>query len=104
MRSRPLYNLGTKPKIIKKSTVYVGGTVLALVGMAVIGAVILLTMSGCASIDKAYVAADRVTYEAIGPEYTGYVNRDPDLREWEKSLRVSNVESWEDRITEAESK
>lgn len=95
-------SLNTKTTIIKKKPMETSGFLLCIIGILFVGALIILTMSGCSSIDKAYVIADRATYEAIAPEYTQYVNRDDSLRDWEKSLRVANVESWDDRIVEAE--
>jgi len=47
----------------------------------------IVLSSNCASIDKAYVAADRSTYEAVSPRYIEYVEKDTNLRDWEKDLQ-----------------
>lgn len=64
--------------------------------------VLPLFLVGCASLDKSYVQADRATFEAISPYYEAKVTNDPDLRTWEKELKLEILESWEERLIEAE--
>ena len=95
-------NLRTKCKITKlEPKDGIGGMAYCGFGLAIVLTIIAF-FTGCASIDKAYVEADRMTYEAIGTEYVEYVNQDDNLREWEKTLRSENVKSWASRIAEAE--
>lgn len=61
----------------------------------------LLFLSGC-SIPSGYVVADRMTYDAIAPEYRAYVKADPLLNEKQKDRRYALLDSEEARISEAE--
>lgn len=49
-----------------------------------------------------YVAADRATFEAVGPEYAAYVHADPSLDDDERARRDRTVQSWRLRIESAE--
>jgi hypothetical protein len=60
-----------------------------------------LLLGGC-QIGSSYVAADRATYEAIAPEYTGYLAADPKLDDSQKDRRRRTVQTWERRIEAAE--
>jgi len=62
----------------------------------------IVLSSNCASINKEYVAADRNTYEAISPRYLNYIEKDKELRDWEKKLQTELTASWLERIEEAE--
>lgn len=59
-------------------------------------------VTGCGSIAKEYVGADRQTYEAIAPEYQKYVDADPALDADAKALRKATLESWRYRLEQAE--
>ncbi len=61
-----------------------------------VGAIAVLCV-GC-SVPSGYVAADRLTYDAIAPEYKLYVSEDPDMSEEQKERRYANVSSWDARI------
>jgi uncharacterized lipoprotein YajG len=63
---------------------------------------IFLCLTGCATLDKSYVQADRATFEAIAPYYESKVTSDSELRDWEKDLRLEVTKSWEERLIEAE--
>jgi hypothetical protein len=73
---------------------------------AALSALLLFTVTGCPStgdiIRADYVAADRATYEAIGPRYREYVNADPDLDNEEKRRRNRTVDTWNLRLDQAE--
>jgi len=63
--------------------------------------VILLTLglSACASPSHtAYVGADRLTFDAVAPEYLRYVEADSSLDATAKERRQRTVESWRLRI------
>ena len=60
----------------------------------------LLSFTGC--LNQAYIAADRATLEAIGPEYKAYVLADTTIDEGEKALRLDTLRSWEHRTRSAE--
>jgi hypothetical protein len=49
-----------------------------------------------------YVAADRATYEAVAPEYAGYVQEDPRLDEDERVTRARTLQTWDARLRAAE--
>lgn len=63
-------------------------------------ALFALAACGCAP-SKAYVEADRLTYEAVAPEYLRYVEADPALSADQRQLRRDNVEAWAIRIRNA---
>ncbi len=60
-----------------------------------------LLFQGC-SLQKAYVKADRQTYEAIAPEYLRYVRADKSLSDAQKRRREAKVRSWDARTSEGE--
>lgn len=62
--------------------------------------ILLLSFTGC--LNQAYIAADRATLEAIGPEYKAYVLADTTIDEGEKALRLDTLRSWEHRTRSAE--
>lgn len=76
-----------------------GAGYIALIGFLFVVACLL---SGCGSIAKEYVAADRATYEAIAPEYRKYVEADESLDDDGKKLRLANSDSWKYRLEQAE--
>lgn len=51
-----------------------------------------------------YTKADRLTFDAIAPEYSSYVLTDGSLTQEQKDLRLLNVETWRKRIEAAEVK
>lgn len=59
----------------------------------------LVLCCGC-SLQGAYVAADKATFEAIVPEYQAYVAADPALDEEQKERRGRTLKAWEARIAE----
>ena len=56
---------------------------------------------GC-SPGAGYVQADRLTYDAIAPEYLEYVGEDAALSSSAKARRVDTVRSWNARILRAQ--
>lgn len=62
---------------------------------------LLLVISGCAVQEK-YVMADRLTYQAVSPEYMDYVEGDPTLTDEQRDRRRRTVYSWDARIKQAE--
>lgn len=64
--------------------------------------VIFSCLTGCATLDKSYIQADRATFEAIVPYYENKVTSDDNLRDWEKDLRLEVIKSWKERLIEAE--
>lgn len=67
---------------------------------ALAGAALLLGLSACAP-GAAYVEADRLTHEAIAPEYRGYVDADQALDAEAKARRHRTVDAWAVRIERA---
>lgn len=72
--------------------------------MAAIAAIVICTLAqaGCGSIATEYVASDRLTYDAIEPEYRLYVESDDTLDADAKALRLATLDSWDYRLSEAE--
>jgi hypothetical protein len=68
-------------------------------GAALIG--LAATVGGCGPASS-YIAADRATYEAVAPEYAGYVDADPTLSDVQKQRRHRTADSWLLRIRQAE--
>jgi len=60
-----------------------------------------IAAAGC-NLQKEYVKADRLTYEAIAPEYEAYVAADPKLSIEQKERHLRTVLSWKLRIDKAE--
>lgn len=58
---------------------------------------ILLTLAGCQGVSASYAEADAATYDAIAPEYLGYVDADPALDASQKQRRQETVASWKAR-------
>lgn len=56
---------------------------------------------GCV-VDKEYVKADRLTFDAIAPDYVKYVEADPALDQEQKDRRKRTIESWKLRISKSE--
>lgn len=68
-------------------------------------AVLLLFLSmSTACVSKAYVAADRATFEAVAPEYRAYVEQDSVLDGAQKERRFRTLETWLVRLEAAEGK
>ena len=64
-------------------------------------ALICLIMAGC-SPASLYVEADRSTYDVIAPAHLAYVQGDATLTPEQKARRVALLETWAQRIAEAE--
>lgn len=60
----------------------------------------LALLAGCA-VDPAYVEADRLTFEAIAPEYSSLVS-EAGMTEDQVERRLRLIRSWEARIVRAE--
>ncbi len=52
---------------------------------------------GC-TLDKEYVKRDEATFKSIAPEYSRYVEADPNLTPAQKKDRADLVTSWGKRI------
>ena len=52
-------------------------------------------LGGCAAPDGSFVRSERATYEAIAPEYAGYVRADPLLGPEQKARRLRTVRTWD---------
>lgn len=65
-----------------------------------------LLFSSCEglSVADAYLEADRLTYKAIAPKYTAYVEADASLDEGTKKLRIAVLRAWKIRLEENEKK
>ena len=60
--------------------------------------------TGCAALRPPtpdYVAADRATYDAVAPEYAGYVNADAGLEPEQRERRARTLQTWDARIRSA---
>lgn len=68
---------------------------------SLVTAALCLFAAGCA-LDKEYVKADRLTYEAVAPAYLKYVEADPALDQEQKERRKRTVATWKLRISKAE--
>lgn len=65
--------------------------------------VFALSSSGCATtLDEAYARADRATYDAVAPEYAGYVASDPKLTVEQRERRNRTVALWRLRVQDEE--
>lgn len=51
----------------------------------------VLVLTGCASVPCETVPAMRAALDAIGPEYQGYVQRDPELTEEQRRRRLATL-------------
>lgn len=74
--------------------------VLAMLG----GTVWLLSSSGCAAPDAAFVRAERATYDAVAPEYAGYVSADPGLTADQKARRQRTLQTWDLSLRQQEAR
>lgn len=59
-------------------------------------------MAGCGTTPKAYIEADRATYDAVAPSYREYVEADETLTDMSKALRLATLDSWFMRLRAAE--
>ena len=66
----------------------------------------LALLSSCEglSVADAYLEAARLTYKAIAPKYTAYVEADASLDEGTKKLRIAVLRAWKVRLDENEKK
>ena len=74
-----------------------------MIRKAIVVALFLLT-GGCVLPAEKYVAADRQTFDVIGPKFLQYVSKDDKLGKKEQDNWQALVLSWEDRIKSAEKK
>lgn len=58
---------------------------------------VLLSLAGCQGVSASYAEADAATYDAVAPEYLGYVDADPALTKDQKVRRHETVDSWKAR-------
>lgn len=72
-----------------------------LLGWLLLAAAVALTAGGCAP-ERAYVEADRATYQAIAPEYGVYVAADANLTAEQRQRRLRTIETWRLRIEAGE--
>ena len=67
--------------------------------MFLLSGLLALGLSACVSPSHtAYVGADRLTFDAVAPEYLRYVEADPSLDGAAKERRKRTIESWRLRI------
>lgn len=63
----------------------------------------LLLLSACGSAPTVLdVTADRATYDAVAPEYLGYVDLDTALTAEQRKLRHDTVATWDLRLRKRE--
>lgn len=67
-----------------------------------IWAAALLFLPSCQGVAPAYVQADRLTHDAIAPEFAAYVKADEKLAESQKARRLALLASWDERLRAAE--
>ena len=65
----------------------------ARLGLALMG--ITLTATACTPPDAAFVRAERATFQAVAPEYVGYVRADPALTAEQRARRERTVATWD---------
>jgi len=58
---------------------------------------LLLTLFGCQPA-ALHLEADRLTYDAVAPEYLQYVDADPRLDDEQRARRRRTVEAWSARL------
>ena len=57
-------------------------------------AALLVVLSGCASVPKAFVEGEQAAYGAIAPIYERYVKGDDTLTKEERENRLRTVRAW----------
>ena len=67
--------------------------------LAALAALSLLASCG---VPKAYLVADRLTYEAIAPDYNAYVMADEGLSPRDRVIYIRTLTIWLERIEAAE--
>ena len=72
--------------------------------LAALAIVIILATSGCFSLDKAYVVADRQFYDAANEDSREYIENDPTLDDEQKARRLRAWDTKEEMIKAAEDK
>ena len=71
--------------------------------LIIVGGLLALScLAGCTTVEDAYVAADRSTYETVGAEWAAYFRADETLDSLSKEIREEKLESWRLRIEAAE--
>ena len=69
----------------------------AILRVLFISAIAALLM-GCASPERAYIDADRKTFNAIAQEYLEAVIADPDVELLDKQLAAATIIFWDERL------
>jgi hypothetical protein len=70
---------------------------LLVVGLLAVG----MTVTGCATLDAEYVAADKAIYESVAPDYLNYLARDTARDTADVRTQKSVVEAWRLQIEAA---
>jgi hypothetical protein len=88
------------------------GAILGAITTAILAIAAALGLSGCAGVARDYVEADRLTHDAIAPEYLDMVRNaqrkapDGTVAPWfgadDIKTREGTVASWDYRVTQAE--
>lgn len=68
-----------------------------IAGLGILALILMACLQGC-SISDEYVKADRLTFDAISPEYRKYIEADSNLSAEEKERRIRTVETWRLRL------
>ncbi len=63
---------------------------------------VMLVAAGCKGVHADYVEADRATFDAVTPEYLGYVDADAGLAPAQKARRARTIATWDLRLKKAE--
>lgn len=61
---------------------------------------LMVSAIGCRP-DRAYIAADRATYDAVAPEYRTYVDSDSTLTPEQRDRRHRTLDTWDIRLRAA---
>jgi hypothetical protein len=62
----------------------------------------MMTLLASCGMNKAYLVADRLTYEAIAPDYSAYVMEDESLSAKDREIYLRTLTIWLQRIDEAD--
>lgn len=71
------------------------------IGWRNLGCLVALSFVASCSPPAEYVAADMDTYKAIAPEYSNYIQADPNLSMEQKARRSRTVDAWRIRVEQA---
>lgn len=64
-------------------------------------AIAVLALCGCATLNQDYVKADKLTFDAIAPEYLQFVDANPNFDKEQRDRRHRTVETWKLRLEKA---